>query len=231
MEQCKEKFAFVELFMTGNSAPMVQRGMLCGRNRTYTKRVENPGPTHCFLCRKELDAVGEVSMAESVVGDLLCGTRQRHGKKNGGHGEQEMSETQQRLRKGERTVSTEWWRERHRQETRSWKGSTWTRTNKDFFVHRWAGYIERSGKDTQTAMALRTGGLQWWREAQRKHSSKWNDVHPRRFSCWRWKAQIAEFKEYNDGMSADVTGRSTGQKTMEEKKEHSIPRGLGEKTR
>ena len=38
MEQCKEKFAFVDLFMTGNSALMVQRGMLCGRNRTYTKR-------------------------------------------------------------------------------------------------------------------------------------------------------------------------------------------------
>ena len=74
-----------------------------------------------------------------------------------------------------------------------------------FFSHRWAGYIARSGTDTQTAMASRTGGLQWWREARRKHSSKWNGVHPRRFSCWRWEAQIAEFKEYKDGMSADVT--------------------------
>ena len=96
-------------------------------------------------------------------------------------------------------------RKKHRKETRSWKGSTWTRTNKDFFLHRWAGYIARSGTDTQTAMASRTGGLQWWREARRKHSSKWNGVHPRRFSCWRWEAQIAEFKEYKDGMSADVT--------------------------
>ena len=38
MEQCKEKFVFVEIFMTGNSVPVVQRGMRCGRNKTYTKR-------------------------------------------------------------------------------------------------------------------------------------------------------------------------------------------------
>ena len=113
-------------------------------------------------------------------------------------------------------------RKKHRKETRSWKGSTWTRTNKDFFLHRWAGYIARSGKDTQTAMALRTGGLQRWRDTRRKQSSKWNGVHPRRFSCWRWKAQIAEFKEYKDGM-ADITKNAgwlaaAQDRTMEEKK-------------
>ena len=29
-----------------------------------------------------------------------------------------------------------------------------------FFLHRWAGYIAKSGTDTQTAVASRTGGLQ-----------------------------------------------------------------------
>ena len=62
-----------------------------------------------------------------------------------------------------------------------------------------------------------------WREAQRKHSSKWNGVHPRPFSCWRWKSQIAEFKEYKDGMSADATKNAgwlaaAQDRTMEEKK-------------
>ena len=50
MEQCKEKFAFVEIFMTGKSALVVQRGMLCGKKQDIHEKVEDPGPTHCFLC-------------------------------------------------------------------------------------------------------------------------------------------------------------------------------------
>ena len=91
----------------------------------------------------------EISVWPSCRGDLLCGTPQRHGKKKCRSWRARNVGDTARLRKGERTVSTEWWRERHRKETRSWKGSTWTRT-KTFFLHRWAGYIARSGTDGYT---------------------------------------------------------------------------------
>ena len=68
------------------------------------------------------------------------------------------------------------------------------------------------------------------------YSSKWNGVHPRRFSSWRWKAQIEEFKEYKDGMSADVTknagwlAAAQDRKRWKRKKKQSFPRGLGKNT-
>ena len=131
MEQCKEKFAFVEIFTTG---------MLCGRNRTYTKRWRIlDQPIASFVEKKWRQWRNQYGRA--CRGDLLCGTRQRHGKNKRRSWRATNVGDTARLRKGERTVSTEWWRERHRKETRSWKSSTWTRTNKDLFVHRWAGYI------------------------------------------------------------------------------------------
>ena len=48
MEQGKEKFAFVEIFMTG---------MLCEKKQDIHEKVEDPGPTHCFFCGKEMEAV------------------------------------------------------------------------------------------------------------------------------------------------------------------------------
>ena len=66
MEQCTERFAFVDIFMTGNSAPVVQCGMLCGKKKQdIHEKVENPGPTHCFLCGKEMEA-GEKSVWPSL---------------------------------------------------------------------------------------------------------------------------------------------------------------------
>ena len=44
-------------------------------------------------------------------------------------------------------------------------------------LRRRAGDSASSGTDTQTTMVLRTEGQQRWREAQRKHSSKWNGVY------------------------------------------------------
>ena len=50
-----------EIFMTSNSAPMVQ----CGKNQDIHEKVENPGPTHCFLSGKEMEA-GEKSVWPSL---------------------------------------------------------------------------------------------------------------------------------------------------------------------
>ena len=74
MEQCQEMFAFVEMFMTGNSAPVVQRGMLCGKKQDIHEKVEDPGPTHCFLCGQWRQCRNQYGRA--CRGDLLCGTRQ-----------------------------------------------------------------------------------------------------------------------------------------------------------
>ena len=97
-------------------------------------------------------------------------------------------------------------RKKHRKETRSWKGSTRTRTNKDLFFFTSLGRIHREVRHGYTnSDGLKNRRFTMVKRARRKHSSKWNGVHPRCFSCWRWEPQIAEFKEYKDGMSADVT--------------------------
>ena len=108
--------------------------MLCGKNRTDTRRMRILDlQTASFVDKKwkqERNQYGGVCR-----GDLLRGIRQRHGKEKRRSWRARNVGDTARLRKGERTVSTEWWRERHRKETRSWKGSTWTRTNKDFFFY------------------------------------------------------------------------------------------------
>ena len=166
-------------------------------------------------------------MAESVVVTCCAASDKDMARKNGGHGEQEMSETQQDLRRGgahsiDRMVE--------RKKT-SERDSVMERFDVDqnkqrlFVLHRWAGCIARSGTNTQTAMALRTRGLQWWREARLKHSSKWERSTPRGVSLvGDGKRRSRSSKEYKGrGVSRcnekrGMAGRSTGQKTMEEKK-------------
>ena len=60
------------------------------------------------------------------------------------------------------------------------------------------------------------------RDAQTKHTSKWDGVHPKIFPRWRWEAQITAFKEYKDGESSntqDNTGRPQTPQNRE-RKEH-----------
>ena len=95
MEQCTEKFAFVDTFMTGKSAPLVQRGMLCGKKQDIHEKVENLGPTHCFLCGKEMEAVGEISMAKPVVVTCCAAPDRNMARKTEVMESKKMSETQQ----------------------------------------------------------------------------------------------------------------------------------------
>ena len=44
-------------------------------------------------------------------------------------------------------------------------------------LHRWAGQMARTDTDTEASRALRTRGLQWWRNAQTKDRSKRDGVH------------------------------------------------------
>ena len=89
-------------------------------------------------------------------------------------------------------------------------------TNSDGLKNRRFTMVERNTKKTQF-------------EVERTYN-------PRRFSCWRWKAQIAEFKEYKDGMSADVNenagwlAAAQDRKRWKRKKSKAFLRGLG-KTR
>ena len=57
-----------------------------------------------------------------------------------------------------------------------------------------------------------------WRDAQTKHKSRWDGVHPERFSCWRWEAQITEFKEYKDEKLSDTKDNTSWQKSTEQRK-------------
>ena len=73
MEQCKEKFAFVEICttLTSNSAPMVQHRVLFGKKDIHDKE-ENPGLAH-FSSWKRLEALDK-----SVWPSLLWGAAPRH---------------------------------------------------------------------------------------------------------------------------------------------------------
>ena len=67
MEQCTEKFAFVDTFMTGKSAPLVQRGVLCGKNPGHTRKGRGSWTCPLLLLWKRNGRSGEISLAESVV--------------------------------------------------------------------------------------------------------------------------------------------------------------------
>ena len=62
-----------------------------------------------------------------------------------------------------------------------------------------AGHMARADRHRgikEASKALRTSGIQWWRDAQAQHRSKWDGVHPKRFSCLVWEAQMTEFQVY-----------------------------------
>ena len=83
MEQCREKFASVEICMTltSNSAPVVQHRMLCGKNRTCTTRKRFLDlPIALFV--EQTGSIGAISMAESVVESCCAAPGKLHGKKN-----------------------------------------------------------------------------------------------------------------------------------------------------
>ena len=58
-------------------------------------------------------------------------------------------------------------------------------------LHRFAGHCVCSGNGL-VRLALRTRCLAWWRFQQNRFHSKWHGLHPRRFHCWRWEAQLVE---------------------------------------
>ena len=102
-----------------------------------------------------------------------------------------------RLRKAEGTTPVELWKERHKQGHMMM--SRYEMNPNQERKNCYPGGQATSQGQTQTRShqkSLRTGGLQWWRDVQKMHRSKWDGVHPKRFSCWRWDAQITEFTEY-----------------------------------
>ena len=60
-------------------------------------------------------------------------------------------------------------------------------------LHGWAGNMARA--DTNSSKALKNKMLTVVEIGAEKHKSKLDVAHPKRFSCWRWEAQITEFKE------------------------------------
>ena len=98
-----------------------------------------------------------------------------------------------------------------------------------------AGYSARLGKDTQTAMAFRTGGLQRWRETRRKHQFEVERRTPEAFlllemeSADRGVQRIQRRDVSRCNEKRGMAGRSTRQKTMEEKRKQSYPSRIGKK--
>ena len=77
-------------------------------------------------------------------------------------------------------------------------------------LHIWAGHLARVAPDTGTAMAVRTRGPQWCCNAQTRHLSKWDGVHPTRFSCWRCESQPTKLNDCSDGCAKTITQRRVG---------------------
>ena len=102
----------------------------------------------------------------------------------------------------------DWWRRMHRvgHNILEQHGGDANRARR-LQLHQWAGHLARLPADSTSGSALRARGLQWWRYAQHRHSSKWDGVHTKRFKCWRWEAQIANV--YGDGCS-EVVSDNTG---------------------
>jgi hypothetical protein len=59
-------------------------------------------------------------------------------------------------------------------------------------LHRFAGHLARVFDCSTVRAALRTRCLAWWRYRQHRYNSKWDGLHPKRFHCWRWEAQLVE---------------------------------------
>lgn len=84
-------------------------------------------------------------------------------------------------------------------------------------LHQWAGHAARMPAESPCGAALRTRGLQWWRYSQERHCCKHTGVHAKRFSCWRWEAQLGE--TYGDGNSNNISD-NTGWLGLAQNREH-----------
>ena len=90
---------------------------------------------------------------------------------------------------------------------------------KNLHLHRWPGHMARAHPDTECFLALteNTRSTMVERDAQRNTSQNGMWCTHRDFSCWRWEAQITEFKKYEERRSRKhkrqhgVAARSTRQ--------------------
>ena len=60
-------------------------------------------------------------------------------------------------------------------------------------LHRMAGHFVRSGPTATVRIAMCTRALAWWRWNQSRWTCKWSGLHPKRFNCYRWEAQLTEY--------------------------------------
>ena len=60
-------------------------------------------------------------------------------------------------------------------------------------LHRFAGHTARAPESSVAKQALLVRPMAWWREVQLLWGGKWSGLHPRRFNCWRWEAQLTGY--------------------------------------
>jgi hypothetical protein len=200
----KSIFTYVGICMTlqGTTAPAMQHRMKQAQG-TYRKWQQVIGCPWIHL-NQRMKAV-----EKAVWPSLLWGAAAWHPtkvwqEKLSSWGARAIADAA-RIRKHEDMDAVTWWRERHR------KGHAIMQqygmdpnVERKVQLHRWAGHVARAETNSNTAMALRTRGLQWWRDAQKRYNSKWDGVHPKRFSCWRWESQLTTYGPYKDGCEGDV---------------------------
>ena len=115
-------------------------------------------------------------------------------------------------------------RKKHRKETRSWKGSTWTRTNKDFFftslgrIHREVrhGYTNSDGLKNRRSTMVERSTKKTQFEVERSTSEAFLLLEMGSADRGVQRIQRRDVSRCNE--KRGMAGRSTGQKTMEEKK-------------
>ena len=115
-------------------------------------------------------------------------------------------------------------RKKHRKETRSWKGSTWTRTNKDLFftslgrIHREVrhGYTNSDGLKNRRSTMVERSTKKTQFEVERSTSEAFLLLEMGSADRGVQRIQRRDVSRCNE--KRGMAGRSTGQKTMEEKK-------------
>ena len=183
-------FVGIELSLQGTSAPAILHRM--GKAQATYNRWSSVLRCPWVPAAKRIEI-----MLKSVWPSLLWGAGAWHPTKVWQH---KLSSWGARTaacvagaRRGETEEIGDWWRRMHRtgHAILERHGSDPDQARR-LQLHRWAGHLARMPADSPSGSALRTRGLQWWRFAQRKHHSKWDGVHSKRFNCWRWEAQIAD---------------------------------------
>ena len=128
-------------------------------------------------------------------------------------------------------------RKKHRKETRSWKGSTWTRTNKDFFfkkslgrIHREVrhGYTNSDGLMNRRSTMVERNAKKTKFEVERSAPETFLLLEMERADGGVQRIQRRNVSRCNE--KRGMAGRSTGQKTMEEKKTQ-LSSGIGKEAR